>query len=168
MTQDTRPVIAAFDGSSESSAAVREAAALFGHRRIVVVTVWEPGLAAMVMSTPDVMGTPYGLPSAEEVERVDSIEHDHAAAVAEAGARLARSLGATAEPLVVGEGVNVAETMAALAERYDAAAIVVGSRGLGGVRARLLGSTSRKLVHDAPRPILVVRPRDDPAPDDDH
>jgi nucleotide-binding universal stress UspA family protein len=167
MTQDTRPVIAAFDGSSESSAAVREAAALFGHRRIVVVTVWEPGLAAMVMSTPDVMGTPYGLPSVEEVERVDRIEHDHAASVAEAGARLARSLGATAEPLVVGEGVNVAETMIALAERYDAAAIVVGSRGLGGVRARLLGSVSRKLVHDAPRPVLVVRPRDDRSPDED-
>ena len=167
MTQDTRPIIAAFDGSSESSAAVREAAALFGHRRIVVATIWEPGLAAMVMSTPDVMGTPYGLPSAEEVERVDRIEHDHAAAVAEAGARLARSLGATAEPLVVGEGVNVAETMVALAERYDAAAIVVGSRGLGGVKARLLGSTSRKLVHDAPRPVLVVRPRDHRSPDKD-
>jgi nucleotide-binding universal stress UspA family protein len=34
---------------------------------------------------------------------------------------------------------------------------VVGSRGLGGIKARVLGSTSRKLLHDTHRPVLVVR-----------
>jgi nucleotide-binding universal stress UspA family protein len=55
------------------------------------------------------------------------------------------------------EGVNVAETLIAIAEERDAAAIVVGSRGLGAVKSRLLGSTSRKVLHDTRRPVLVVR-----------
>jgi nucleotide-binding universal stress UspA family protein len=35
--------------------------------------------------------------------------------------------------------------------------MVVGSRGLGGIKARLLGSTSRKLLQHTRRPVLVVR-----------
>ena len=156
MSEDVRPVVAAFDGSPESTAAVREAAALFGHRPIVVLTVWEPNLATAIATTPDVMGTPYSLPNPEDVETVDRIREDHAAAVAQSGAELARSLGATAEPLVIGDGLNVADTVASVAKERDAAAIVVGSRGLGAVKARLMGSTSRRLLHDSPRPILVV------------
>ena len=37
-----------------------------------------------------------------------------------------------------------------------AAAIVVGSRGLGGIRARLEGSTSKGLLKHASCPVLVV------------
>ena len=77
--------------------------------------------------------------------------------MAEAGARLARELGATAEALSVPDAVNVADTLIAIAEERDARAIVVGSRGLGGIKARVLGSTSRKLLHDTHRPVLVVR-----------
>ena len=157
MSPDERPVIAAFDGSPPSQAAVREAAELFGHRRIVIVTVWEPGLAMAVMTAPDVAGTPYAPPSLDEIESVDRMRREHAAAIAESGAELARSLGATAEPLVVGDEADVAETLEGIAEEQDAAAIVVGSRGLGAMKARLMGSTSRKLLSDGERPILVVR-----------
>lgn len=44
-----------------------------------------------------------------------------------------------------------------LAEELDAGLIVVGSRGLGGVRRALLGSTSASVVRHAPCPVLVVR-----------
>ena len=51
---------------------------------------------------------------------------------------------------------NVAETIMSTAADRDAAAIVVGSRGHGAVRA-LFGSTSRHLVGHSTRPVLVVR-----------
>ncbi|GLY49863.1 universal stress protein [Lentzea sp. NBRC 102530] len=39
-----------------------------------------------------------------------------------------------------------------------AALLVVGSRGTGGLRATLLGSTSQAVLHHAPCPVLLVRP----------
>ena len=61
MTKDDRPVVVAFDGSPEAIEAVRTAATLFRDRSVLVVTVWEPGLAmagAMLPAT-DVGGTNY-------------------------------------------------------------------------------------------------------------
>jgi nucleotide-binding universal stress UspA family protein len=97
------------------------------------------------------------MPDPEEVAAIDRAQSGHAGDVAEAGARLARELGATAEALSVPDSANVAGTLIAIAEERDASAIVVGSRGLGGIKARVLGSTSRKLLQDTHRPVLVVR-----------
>ena len=38
-------MVVAFDGSTESEAAMRAAAELFGAHPLVIVSVWEPGLA---------------------------------------------------------------------------------------------------------------------------
>jgi nucleotide-binding universal stress UspA family protein len=45
-----------------------------------------------------------------------------------------------------------------LARSRDVDLIVVGSRGLGAVKAALLGSVSSEIVHHADRPVLVARP----------
>jgi nucleotide-binding universal stress UspA family protein len=78
--------------------------------------------------------------------------------VAEAGARLARELGATAEALSMPDSANVAATLIAMA---DGARRARDRRRLAragaGSRRRVLGSTSRKLLHDTHRPVLVVR-----------
>jgi nucleotide-binding universal stress UspA family protein len=45
-----------------------------------------------------------------------------------------------------------------LAEELGAGLIVIGSRGLGGVRRALMGSVSASVVHHAHCPVMVVRP----------
>lgn len=49
-----------------------------------------------------------------------------------------------------------AATIADLARRNAATAIVTGSRGRGGLRAAVLGSVSRELVGIAPCPVIVT------------
>jgi nucleotide-binding universal stress UspA family protein len=155
------PVVVAYDGSAEAQAAVREAAALFGARRLLVVTVWERGLAAMAFApSPSETGLSYLPPDPAEVSALDNAGQDHASAVADAGVRLARGLGATADALPVPDEADVAETIASIAEQREAGAVVVGSRGLGGVKRHLLGSTSQRLLRRTNRPVLVVRAPD--------
>lgn len=158
---DARPVIVAYDGSEEAQHAVREAAELFHGRLLVIVSVWEPGLAAMASATP---AGPPGMaalpPDMDTVLAVDHAQEDRAAQVAEAGAKLAHALGGVVEAHAVPDEVNVSETISRVAEERDAKAIVVGSRGLGGFRARLLGSTSRGVLSHTHRPVLVVQRED--------
>jgi nucleotide-binding universal stress UspA family protein len=159
MSSDSPPVVVAYDGSAESQAALRTAAGLFPARRLVIASVWEPGLAMAMAAAPatDPSGLGFVPPSGEAIMAVDRAQRDHAAEVAEAGARLAREAGATAEAHPVADEVDIARTLAELAERLGAGAIVVGSRGLGAVKSKLLGSTSAALLHHASTPVLVVR-----------
>ena len=62
-----------------------------------------------------------------------------------------------AEPVAVKAAGPVWKTIVEIAERHDAATIVMGSRGLTGLRAMLLGSVSSAVVHHADRPTLIVR-----------
>lgn len=153
---DPRPVVVAFDGSPAARAALGTAVELFAGRPLLVVSVWEPGLARTPLFLPDAAGLTYPLPSPEEVATVDRVEHERAGQLAQTGAAIARGLGAEAAALAVPDGGNVGETVAAIAEQHDAAAVVVGSRGYGAMRSTVLGSTSRALLHEAHRPVLVV------------
>ncbi len=53
--------------------------------------------------------------------------------------------------------ITVAEEIVRLAEEIGAGLIVVGSRGLGGIRRALMGSVSDSVVQHAHCPVLVVR-----------
>ena len=53
--------------------------------------------------------------------------------------------------------ITVAEEIISLAEEIGAGLIVVGSRGLGGIRRALMGSVSDSVVRHAHCPVLVVR-----------
>ena len=155
VTEDTRPIVVAYDGSKEGRAAVETAAALFGGRTLLVVSVWESGLA-LSMAPPDVGFATYG-PTLEESEVLDRLQSEHAGQVAQEGAMLAEQAGARAEKIPVVDVADVAATIASVADERDAAAIVVGSRGHKGLGSRLFGTTSRRLLDDSQRPVMVVR-----------
>jgi nucleotide-binding universal stress UspA family protein len=152
-----RPVVVSFDGSAPSATALRVAAAELPGRHLIIVSVWEPGFTTAMLTPTDGAGMAFAAVDPGQVMAVDRLQHDHATAIAEAGVALAERLGATAEAMATRDDADVATTVAAVAESRDAALIVVGSRGLGAVKARLLGSTTRRLLHESHRPVLVVR-----------
>jgi nucleotide-binding universal stress UspA family protein len=132
--------------------------ALLGGRHAVVLTVWQPtvGLGSFAWS------------GATE-NMLNYVELDRAAAelggrIANEGARIAQDAGLQAEPVAVEATGPVWKTILEIADRQEAAAIIMGSRGLTGVRSMLLGSVSTAVVHHAERPTLVIhRSRDDAA-----
>jgi nucleotide-binding universal stress UspA family protein len=156
MPVDERPAVVAYDGSDAAGAAIRTAVALLPGRQLVVAAVWEPAMAYAVTPAIDPSGLAYMPPRPEDVATIDRVQRDRAVGLAEAGARLARELGATAEALAVSDEAAVAETIIAIAEQRDASVIVIGSRGVGKIKG-LFGSTSRALLNHCDRPVLVVR-----------
>jgi nucleotide-binding universal stress UspA family protein len=157
MADPAAPVLIGYDGSDVARAAVRHAAELFAGRPAVLATVWEPGLAAVPVGLPDTTGVGSLPPDPVTVEAVDRLQREHAATVADAGAEFARSIGLVAEPQAVPDEVDVAETLVGIARERRAAVVVVGSHGISGLRPRLLGSVSRKVVEHCDRPVLVIR-----------
>jgi len=156
MAPEAAPILIAYDGSEVSRAAVRHAAELFAGRPAVLATVWEPALAA-VLGQPDAFGMGTLPPDPATVEAVDRAQREHASTVAGEGAEFARSLGLAAEAQAVPDEVDVADTLIGIARERGAAVVVVGSHGISGLRSRLLGSVSRKLIEHCDRPVLVIR-----------
>jgi nucleotide-binding universal stress UspA family protein len=145
------PLMLCYDGSTDARNAIRRAGDLFAGRRALVVTVWEPP------TLPGSLGF-----AGETAGMYDLVELNRAAAedggrLADEGVRIARGAGLLAEPVAVQAAGPVWKTIVEIADREDAATIVMGSRGLTGLRAMLLGSVSSAVVHHAARPALIVR-----------
>ncbi len=157
MTADG-PILIAYDGSDSARRCISEAAKLFGSRRVVVVTVWEPGLAYAAPTPMPMPGMepPAFAVDAEAAREADDALQGRAERIAADGAELAKSAGLRAEAIAVGEETRVAEAITNQAQEIGAAAIVVGSRGLSGLRARMEGSTSSAVLKHAPCPVVVV------------
>lgn len=154
------PVVIAFDGSPAARAAVAAAARLLKPRRAIVVTVWDAGLGYATAGSPPDVGMMPGVDPATVLD-VDRALQEQAERVSSDGAKLARSLDLDAEPMVLVDAGGVAQTILDLAEEHQAAAIVVGSRGLSGLRARLEGSTSKTVSKRAACPVIVVHDFDE-------
>jgi nucleotide-binding universal stress UspA family protein len=157
MAPEAAPVVIAYEGSEVARAAVRHAGELFTGRPAVVATVYEPGLATIPVGLPNTMGLGTLPPDPEAIRAVDRLQREHASAVAADGAKFARAVGLVAEPQAVPDEVDVADTLIDIARERGAAVVVVGSHGISGLRTRLLGSVSRKLIQHCDRPVLVIR-----------
>jgi nucleotide-binding universal stress UspA family protein len=162
-TPSRETVVIAYDGSAAARQAVADAAKTLGQTRVLVLTVWEEGLAYLGPTMPPDGMYPPPMVQPDVALEVDRTLHEQAEQVSTEGAALARSLGLDAEPLAVADEGGIARTILDVAEQQGAVAIVVGSRGLSGIRARLEGSTSRGVLKHARCAVLVVH-----APDEDH
>ena len=74
----------------------------------------------------------------------------------EAGVASARYPVFPAEALLLDADRKTAEIIAATAEELDAPAIVMGQRGMSGLKSALLGSVSRSVVDAYHRPVIIV------------
>jgi nucleotide-binding universal stress UspA family protein len=146
-----RPILIAYDGSEDARAAIASAGELLTPGPALVVTLWHA--AERLVSTSAGVAT-----YAPIFGEIDELERTNARASAEQGAALAREVGFDASPLVArSSDLNVWRAILDLGAEHDARAIVLGSRGQGGLTGVLLGSVPGRVVHHADRPVLVVR-----------
>ena len=141
------PLLLCYDGSDHAAYAIERAGALFAGQPALVVTVWQ---------RPSHGSSPV-------VERPREHGDVHRGASRRGGPPRQRGrpdrrrAGLSAEPAPVEATGPVWTTILEIADRHDAATIVMGSEVLAMRQA--LGSVSGEVVHHAARPALVIPPR---------
>ena len=139
-----KKILIATDGSASAREAIEFGLELAEEHAAEVAFVHV--VPVLDRSFADGIGVPAAVP--HRVDEVDRKPLEEALAAA-----AERDLDATAE-LLAGEP---ADEIVAYADSLDADLIVVGSRGRGAIATALLGSVSRGVLHEARRPVLVVR-----------
>src|SRR4051794_4983173 len=143
-------ILLCYDGSDGAREAIRHAGALLRGQRALVLTVWQPlaGLDSLTWAV-------------ESAGTADSFGLDRAAAeaagrTAREGERLAGEAGFESESIAVEAAGPIWRTITETADAHDAGVIVLGSRGLTGLRSLLIGSVSNAVMHHTQRPTLLV------------
>jgi nucleotide-binding universal stress UspA family protein len=144
-------ILIAYDGSDDAKSAIEHAGSLMSGQPAIVVTVWEPYIQ-MLTRYP----APGAMLAGDNVAEIDDAGSSVADDKAEEGAALSRAHGLSASSRGVAREDSIAETLLAEADRTNASAIVIGSRGLGGLGSLLLGSVSHALLQHADRPVVIV------------
>lgn len=145
-------ILICYDGSADARSAIEHAAELFPDEQATVLTVWQPFLQIAAHST-----VGFGLvPTIPDADEIDKASAEAARQTAEEGAELATKLGLKAQPLTCSQVTTTARAILAEADRTGAQAIVMGSRGLTGVKSLLLGSVSHEVTQHADRTVVVV------------
>lgn len=145
-------ILICYDGSPDSRSAVEHAAELFRDEPATVLTVWEPFIEVIARTA-----VGYGMvPSVPDVNEIDEASRKAAEQTAAEGVELAGKLGMSAQPLTCSQTTTTARAILAEADQIGASAIVMGSRGLTGVKSLLLGSVSHEVIQHADRTVTVV------------
>ena len=144
-------MLVGYDGSPSAVNAIEAAATLLPSATASILHLWEPPFTSPELrhrvfdraANPEALG-----------RLIETEGHAEAERMARTGVKLAQAAGWDAEPLVKrtfgGDGYQFART----AEELGAELMVVGSRGISGMRA--MGSVSELVVHVSPIPVLVV------------
>jgi nucleotide-binding universal stress UspA family protein len=143
-------ILIAYDGSADARAAIQRAGQLLSGHPATVLSVWERFQDVLTRSG---AGMPIGSVDYDELDRSYD---EQARERAEEGAELARDAGLKAQPRTCVRRGSIADTILTEADELGAEAIVLGTRGLTGLKSLLLGSVSHALVQHADRPVIVV------------
>jgi len=145
-------VLICYDGSPDARAAIEHAGELLAGQAATVLTVWEP-FVDVLARTPSGFGLSAGI---VDVEQIDSGTRQAAEQRAQEGAELAREAGLAATAATRSQETTIAGAILEHADEIGAHAIVIGSRGLTGVKSLLLGSVSHAVIQHADRAVIVV------------
>jgi nucleotide-binding universal stress UspA family protein len=142
------PILICYDGSADAERAIRTAAQLLGPRRAVILDIGPPISAdeSLAVLAPVV-------PSFEEANA------SHADQVAARGAEIATASGFDAEARAA-VAAPTWQGIVDVADELDVPVIVIGSRGLSGLKEIVEGSLSHQVADHAGRPVLVTPPPD--------
>jgi nucleotide-binding universal stress UspA family protein len=141
------PFILCYDGSDAAERAIRVAPVLVGRGRTArVLYAYKPTERSL------------GVAQAVTGGRIDApvLGEADAHAVVDRGVAIARDAGFDAESLLVVADRPTAALITETAEELDAPAIVMGQRGMSGLKSAVLGSVSREVVNAYHRPVVLV------------
>lgn len=136
-----KKLLVGYDGSAPARDAARMAANLARRLRARVVILTVVKISPLV----------------EEISGIfiPVIDETDYAPIAAEGAQIVRAIGVEVETrVVIGEPADGIVDLADK-ERFDL--VVVGHRGLGGIRGLILGSIAKRVAEAAPCPVLVMR-----------
>ena len=137
-------ILLCYDGSSDAQSAIDHAGELLSGQPATVLTIWEPFVAAMTRTT-------------LSFEEIDAASEQAAHERAQEGVERATRAGMNPpQPRIRVRGATMADTILSEADELDASAIVIGSRGLTGLKSLLLGSVSHALLQHTDRTVIVI------------
>jgi nucleotide-binding universal stress UspA family protein len=148
-TDESGPVLFAYDGSELAGHAITEAGRqLRAGRDAVVLTIWEPFNVGFL----PVGEAEFDAAGADEVKAAAEQTAAQGASLAEAAGFLVATR--TAEGAPTWKGITDA------ADSLDASVIVLGSHGRSGVTSLVVGSVAGAVAAHSQRSVLIVHHRD--------
>lgn len=119
-----------------------------------VLVIWETILATMTRNGS--LGASLGMVAAYGDDGADAALKTAALDTANEGVERANAAGLVAAPRIATRDDDIAGVILAVASDVDVDMIVLGTRGLSGVKSLMLGSVSTGVLHHADRPVLVI------------
>jgi nucleotide-binding universal stress UspA family protein len=143
-------ILIAYDGSVDAQAAIDRSGELLKGEPATVLAVWE--------RFADIIARSGGGFSAGDIDydALDQSAENQAHQLAQEGAERAQRAGLTAEARAADREQSIPATILTQAEAVEASAIVMGTRGLTGLKSLVLGSVSHGVLQHADRPVLIV------------
>jgi len=147
-------ILICYDGSADAQAAIDQAGLLMPGADATVLVIWETVLETMARTGS--LGMGFGMVGSSAEDGADAAIEKGALDTATDGAQRAATAGLIAQPRIARRNDDIAAVILRAARDVDADVIVLGTRGLSGVKSLMLGSVSHAVLHHADRAVLVV------------